>query len=146
MIEQRNFDSQGGKHGGIFEPDNTGSHNDQLSRNFFKTMNLVGIKYSPAVDGNIGAVRRSRATGDDDVLPPSQLRTLIASDFNGMRIDKAGVAVERSHIVAPQLGLDHLNLPCHDRLRAEDQIGHRDAVFEHVTATIEAALPETAQI
>ena len=79
-------------------------------------------------------------------LATNQLRTLVALDLEGIGVEKARVALHDGYVVPAQLRLDHFNLARHDRFRPENQVGHRDPVFQHIAAAVKGALPEAAEI
>jgi hypothetical protein len=41
LVEQSNFYSQRCKHRRVFQPDNSGSHDNQVARHFFQSVNLI---------------------------------------------------------------------------------------------------------
>ena len=146
MVQQRDLDSKRGKHGGVFQSDNSRTHNHKIARHFFQTMHLIGVIDSLAVNRNIGTVRRTRTAGNHHVLAANHLGSVITLDFDGMRIGEARVSFEGRYVVPAELSFDYLDLSEHDSLGAKGQIRHRDAILEHVPAAIESALAEAAQV
>src|SRR5258705_3923068 len=80
------------------------------------------------------------------MMTTDQVGAVIALHFDRIGIDEVSVSFEHRYIVAPKLGLDHLDLAEHHGLRAKGQVCHRNAILKHVPAAIERALPEAAQI
>src|ERR1700690_381295 len=113
LIEQGNFYPKGSEHRSVFQSDYAGAHHNQVSRDFLQTMDLIGIKDSMAVHGDVGAVRGPRAAGDQDVLATNQLRAFVAFNFQGIGIEKTGVTFQNAYVVAAQLGLDDFDFARH---------------------------------
>ena len=109
-------------------------------------MHLVGVEDALAVDGNLGVVRGARPASDDEVVAVHNRGAQIALHFDGMVGDKARIAFEHGHTIAPQLRLDDLDLAGHDRIGAKDQVLHSDLVFDRITASVKGALTEPAEI
>jgi hypothetical protein len=62
LVEQSNFYAKSCKHGRVFQADNSGAHYNQIARHFFKTVNLIRIEDSFAVNWDISTVRWARTT------------------------------------------------------------------------------------
>ena len=105
LVEQSDFHAQGGKHGRVFQPDNAGAHDDQVARDFFQAVHLIGVENSFAIDRDFGAVRRPRAARNQDVMTANQLRpsSLLTSRVCG--IEEARVSFENGYVVAAKLRL-----------------------------------------
>ncbi len=73
LVEQRNLDAQGREHGCVFEADDAGTHDNQVPRDFFQTVHLIGVEDAVAIHRDIGAVRGSRSAGNQDMLTTDQL-------------------------------------------------------------------------
>src|SRR5579883_1676111 len=146
LIEQGHLHPQCGEHGRVFQPNNAGAHDDQFPGQLIERVQLVRVEHAPAVDGNILAVRRPRAARNQHMVRLEHLRAFIVHDRDRMGIQKAGIALHHVDVVAPQLRLDDFNLAGHHALRAEDQVRHRNAVFEHVAPPVKGALAKSAQV
>ena len=59
LVEQRDLHAQGREHRRILQADDAGADHDQLARQLFQFVHLVGIEDALAVDGNVSTVRRA---------------------------------------------------------------------------------------
>jgi hypothetical protein len=144
LIEQRDPDTERGEHRRVLQPDDTGAHHHQLAGELVEFVHLIRVEYPRAVYGYALIVGRARAAGNQDPGSPDDLRSVVARDFDRVRVEEARVTVEDGDAVAVELRLDYLDLARHDRLRAKDQIVHGDLILDRVTPSVEGALPQTA--
>ena len=93
MIEQCDFHAQGREHGRVLQANNAGAYDDQVARDFFQAVHLVGVEDSFAIDRNFVAVRGPGSAGDEDVVTAKQLRTLVVFDLKGVGIEKARITL-----------------------------------------------------
>src|SRR5712671_5349832 len=118
QVKDRDLHAQSCKHGRVFNADNAGAHDNQLARNFFEAVDLIGVEDALAVDEYVIAVGGTGSAGDQDVLGVNQLYAVFVVNLDGVRVFEAGVAHESRHIVAAKLGFDDLDFAGHYRLRA----------------------------
>src|SRR6516165_3304117 len=109
-------------------------------------MHLVGVEDSVAVDGNLLVMSRSRAAGDDEVIAVHHARSHVADYLDLVIVNEVGVALEHSDTISAQLRLDDLDLAGHDGIGAEDQVLHRDLVFDGIAAAVKRALAQAAEV
>src|SRR5262249_40758421 len=142
LIKQRDFGSERGKHGSVFQTDDSCAHDDQVTRDLLQAMNLIRIEDSLAVYGDVLAVRGARAASDQNVLAAKEMGAVAVRNLHGVSVEKARVAFNKIDEIAPQLCLDDFDLAGHDSFRAKDQIAHGNSLFQGVSAAVEGPLAE----
>ena len=109
-------------------------------------MHLVGIEDALPVHRDSLDVRRPRPASDQNFLSAYPLHSPFVHDLDRVRIAEVCVALQRRHVIAPQLRLDHVHFPRHHRRRAQHQVRHYDPVLHHVSPPVKRPLPQPAQV
>ena len=114
LVQKCDLDSQSREHGGVLQPDDAGADHHQIARHILQAVKLVGVKNSLCHRSRFQeAVRRAGAAGDKNILAAHQLRTLLAFDLDGVRIDESRIAFQGRDMVAAQLRFDHIDFTGH---------------------------------
>src|SRR6516164_3178549 len=129
LVEQGNLHAQGGEHRGILQPDDAPAHHDQLARQLLQLMYLVGVENPLTIDGYLRIVSRPRAAGDHKVVAAYDRRGDIALHFHRVVRHEPRIPFQHGHTIATKLRLDDLDLACHYRVGAEDEVLHRNLVL-----------------
>jgi hypothetical protein len=109
-------------------------------------MYLVGIEDPFSVNWDAVIVGWTCSAGNQDSRSAEHLGPVVTRHFDGMGIEESRGPLDHGDAVAAKLRFYHFDLAGHDCLCPEDQILHRDLIFDGVAPAVEGSKPEPAQV
>src|SRR5262249_21535799 len=105
LIEERNAHAKRRKHRRVLQSDDAGADDHQLAGQLFEFVHLIRVENPLAVDRYAVIVGRARAAGDKNLGSADDLRSVVAGNFERVRIEEVRGALEDGDAVASELRL-----------------------------------------
>jgi hypothetical protein len=146
-LDQRHADIQRAENRCVFHANDTAADTCQAPRQTRNLHDLITVEHARGVERH---VRRAIGTGadrDDDLVAGHRSDVaVVLRDLDRVRIKKPADAIDRLHLVAGKLMLQHIDLVVERHVQAGHQVLGGAVLLDAVGAAVETALPPARQV
>ena len=146
LVHHRDLGPDRREHRGVLDPDDPGSHHQQLTRQGGERKDVVAREHSLVVDRDPLRNRRGAAAGDHHEGRLELEIRFPAFDHDLVRSREARRAIDDPDSVALQLGAHHVPFALHDDPGAQQQILGGDLGLAPIGVAVERSLAQPRQI